>query len=70
VGTGYYIEVGYIRSTTTIKNDSETYYEQIVDAYIGSVEETGAGFKPLSIFVKDAPIYGIKATIGTTVVWT
>ena len=38
--------------------------------YTGTIDEKTHKLKPLSIYVKDAPIYGVQAKSGTTTLWT
>lgn len=49
-----------------------TYYEKVLDNFVGSIKDNK--LQPVSIYIKDAPVYGIKAMIGTgqnkTTVWS
>ena len=38
--------------------------------YTGTIDEKTHKLKPLSIYVKDAPIYGVQAKSGTATLWT
>lgn len=38
--------------------------------YTGTIDEKTHKLKPLSIYVKDAPIYGVQAKNGATTLWT
>lgn len=38
--------------------------------YTGTIDKKTHKLKPLSIYVKDAPIYGVQAKSGTTTLWT
>lgn len=52
--------------TWNIKYDTQDLNEI---RYIGSLTDNNK-LKPLSIYVKDAPIYGVQAKSGTTTLWT
>lgn len=52
----------------TIFNSEVEYYQQIDNGYCGKVKNNK--LYPLSIYIKDAPIYGVQAKIGSIVVWT
>ena len=49
-----------------------TYYEKVLDNFVGRIKDNK--LQPVSIYIKDAPVYGIKAMIGTgqnkTTVWS
>lgn len=45
------------------------YYYQIKNPYCADLSSNNQ-LQPLGIYVKNAPVYGVQALIGTTIVWT
>ena len=61
--------VNYTYTEQTQYDSTAIYYEKIIDNFIGSINEYNK-LEPVSIYIKDAPVYGIKAMVDNTTVWS
>ena len=66
-GTKAFIDYTY---TEQIQYDSTAvYYEKIIDNFIGSINNYNK-LEPVSIYIKDAPVYGVVVKVDNTIVWS
>ena len=67
-GTKTFINYTYIQQAQHSATD--VYYEKVIDNFIGSINKNTKRLEPVSIYIKDAPVYGVMATVSNTVVWS
>lgn len=64
--------IGYIYRLITNENwnSSTPYYIKIADNYVGQINKDTNILEPVSLYVKDAPIYGIRAICSGKTIWS
>lgn len=66
-GTKTFIDYTYTEQTQY--DSTAIYYEKIIDNFIGTINDY-TKLEPVSIYIKDAPVYGVVVKVDNTIVWS
>lgn len=66
-GTKTFIDYTYTEQTQY--DSTAIYYEKIIDNFIGSINKYNR-LEPVSIYIKDAPVYGVMVKVDNTIAWS
>jgi hypothetical protein len=69
-GDGKFTGYTYNLITNNNWNSSTPYYIKVKDNYVGQINKDTKVLEPVNLYVKDAPIYGIKATLSGKTIWS